>query len=196
MGPGIHRPCRTSPDVHQHGRFLRSVGLPSFPFPGRDSNRKTDLIEGPLPRGSILLGGTKTLKDPTAGFTRNPSRASFGMQRIGQRKIPGKPYNDIHPVPGRTPRPEDHGGSGFARNFLTPQGDLSGSLDVSLNSFGNSPRDPTGRTILRVVTSGSEVHMELGRWGKGLTPLPPLSFRKVFLKYYRLQPPFSILFYT
>jgi hypothetical protein len=43
--------CKTSPDVLLSWKgFLKAIYLPSFPFPGRDSNRRIIFIEGTFHR--------------------------------------------------------------------------------------------------------------------------------------------------
>jgi hypothetical protein len=68
-----------------------------------------------------------------------PSLGSFGIQGLEPDKVPGSPHNDIHPVPGRTPRLEDHGGSGFPGTPYHLKGTCQDHLKSLLPPSGDNP---------------------------------------------------------
>jgi hypothetical protein len=82
--------------------FRRSVGLPSFPFPGRDSNRKTDLIEGRFPWVRSSSEDRILRKTHRRGLPKTPPLLPSGCKGSVTGKPREIPY-DRHP-PG--PREE------------------------------------------------------------------------------------------
>jgi hypothetical protein len=181
MGPGTTFPCR-----NVLGRFLKgsvSEGLSAFlRFPSPEGTRtgRWTLSKGVSP-GIAPLRRNETFGTPVGGVCQRPLPCL--LRDAGDRSSENSGnYRmiDIHPVPGRTPRPEDQGGSGFARYPQTPQGVLSGSVQVSRTSLGRLPRDPTGRSILRVVTQRVNNAHGTGSMGEEAHASSPIVILIVF----------------
>ncbi|MGA1872475.1 MAG: hypothetical protein ACMUHY_02280 [Thermoplasmatota archaeon] len=115
-------PEEASPDVSSKTGSRRSVGLPSFPFPGRDSNRKMDLIEGSLSKGSILSGGSRTEKGPSTGSFRETIPASFGIQGSEPGMLPGNRITTSTRSPGGLPALRTMEDPGFPEPPTTSRG--------------------------------------------------------------------------
>jgi hypothetical protein len=98
--------CKTSPDVLlSWDGFLKAIHLPSFPFPGRDLDRRINFIEGTFHRNLSSPEEKIQRKPSDLDALKLPSRPSFGMERNEPKDIHWENrITVVPPVPVGTPR--------------------------------------------------------------------------------------------